>query len=210
MIILISQIVGFCAFIIFVISMQQKNKITILFLQIISFFLYTVQYLLISAYSGMIVYIINMTRNIVFYYTIKKGNIGIIKLIIFILIYLICGIVTYKNIYDVLPMIASVLSVIFTWQPSTKILRSGQISICTLWIIYDVFVMAYIGILTESLIIISTIVSLLKNDYNTNIAEIIYIEYIKVRFKAKDEDINLSYKLPLVKRWILKSRNYRR
>lgn len=206
MLILISQIVGFCAFIIFVISMQQKNKITILFLQIISFFLYTLQYLLISAYSGMIVYIINMTRSIVFYYTIKKGNIGIINLIIFIIISLICGVATYKNIYDVLPMIASVLSVIFTWQPSTKILRSGQVSICILWIIYDVFVMAYIGILTESLIIISTVISLLKNDYNVNIAEIIYKKYIKIRFNAKDEDINLSHKLPLVKKWLLKSK----
>lgn len=125
----------------------------------------------------------------------KNKNINQTILIIFIIISLMSGMITYRDVYDVLPIIATVLSVIFTWQPSTKILRIGQVFICTLWIIYDIFVIAYIGILTESIIIVTTIIALLNNDYNIDIKEIIYL---KIRLKAKDEYINLSTELPVL------------
>lgn len=94
-------------------------------------------------------------------------------------------------------------SVIFTWQPSTKILRIEQVFICTLWIIYDIFVISYIGILTESIIMITTIITILNNDYNIDIKEIIYL---KIRLKAKDEYINLSTALPV----LLSSKNIKK
>ena len=204
--VLISQFIGFFAFVLFVISMQQKNKINILFLQIISFSLYALQYLLTRAYPGMIVFIINMVRSIVFYISIKKGQSNKIIFIVFIIASLICGKMTYKNLYDILPILASLLSVIFTWQPNTKVLRFGQISICILWIIYDVFVMAYIGLLTESIIIISTIIALLNNDYEMNLEMIVFKKYIKLRFRVDDNIINFSSTLPKVKRKLLKKK----
>lgn len=132
----------------------------------------------------MIVFIINMVRSIVFYISMKKSQSNKIIFIVFIIISLICGKMIYKNLYDILPILASLLSVIFTWQPSTKVLRFGQISICILWIIYDVFVMAYIGLLTENIIIISTIIALLNNDYEINLEMIVFKKYIKLRFRA--------------------------
>lgn len=207
--ILISQFVGFLAFGIFVFSMQQKDKTRILFVQIISFFLYALQYLLIKAYPGMIVFIINMIRSIVFFCTMKKKQPNKIIFIIFILLSILCGKLVYKDIYDILPICASLLSVVFTWQPKTKILRYGQIGICILWIIYDAFVMAYIGIVTESIIIISTIVALLNNDYNINIAEFGFKCYLKVRYNANEGEINLSPSLPHIKLRLLRFKKRR-
>ena len=205
-----SQIVGFIAFLIYVFSIQQKNKGKILFWQISSFFLYSLQYLLIKAYPGMMIFLINMLRCLVFYFTIKDCNENVrpnkFIFIIFIFLSLLCGKLTYKNIYDILPILASLSSVIFTWQPSTKVLRYGQIATCILWIIYDTCVMAYIGILTESIVIISTIIALLNNDYNMHISDKVFKIYIKLRFKANEEAINFSPRLPLVKWRMLKNR----
>ena len=154
----------------------------------------------------MIVFIINMVRSIVFYISMKKSQSNKIIFIVFIITSLICGKIIYKNLYDILPILASLLSVIFTWQPSTKVLRFGQISICILWIIYDVFVMAYIGLLTESIIIISTIIALLNNDYEINLEMIVFKKYIKLRFRAGDDIINFSSTLPKVKRKLFKNK----
>lgn len=203
-----SQIVGFIAFVIYVISIQQKSKPKILCWQIGSFFLYSLQYLLIEAYSGMMMFSINMIRCIVFYICEKnidkKQQKNKIVFIIFILISLLCGGITYNSIYDILPILASLSGVIFTWQPSTKILRYGQIETCVCWIIYDAFVMAYIGILTESVIIISTIYALLQHDYNFNVHKRILKIYLKLKFKASEEVLNFSPELPLIKWRLIK------
>lgn len=136
---LISQIVGFCAFVIFVISLQQVSKKKILFLQIFSFGMYALEYLIINAYSGMVIFIINIIRSIIFYKISDNGSNNKWIFAIFIIISLVCGKIVYKNIFDILLIIASILTVMFTWQSSTKVLRLGQIGICTCWIIYDIF-----------------------------------------------------------------------
>lgn len=200
----ISQIIGFFAFMVFVISIQQKKKKQIIFLQIISFFLYALQYFIIKAYTGMIVFLINMLRSIVFSRDINSKIMNKILLTIFIALSIICGTLTYEKIYDVLPIMASLLSVIFTWQSSTKRLRFGQILICMLWIFYDIFVLAYIGVITESLIIIATIVSIINIEYNVNLYKYFLKYYIKLRFKANDEIINFSNNLPKIKLFKMK------
>ncbi len=196
---LISQIIGFCAFLIFVISLQQVSKKKILFLQIFSFGLYSLEYLVINAYSGMIIFIINIIRSIIFYKVADKNSNNKLILAIFVILSLLCGKITYKYLFDILPIIASILTIIFTWQSSTKILRLGQISVCICWIIYDIFVSAYIGIFTEFLIIFFTIVALLGLNYNVDFEKIIIKYYMKIVLKANEEDINFSNNLPKIK-----------
>ena len=195
----ISQIIGFCAFLIFIISIQQVNKKKILFLQIFSFGMYALEYLVINAYSGMIIFIINIIRSIVFYKIADKNSNNKLILMFFIVLSLLCGKMTYKYVFDILPIIASILTIFFTWQSSTKILRLGQICVCICWIIYDIFVSAYIGILTEFLIILFTIFALLRLNYNYDFEKIIFKYYIKIVLKANEEDINFSNSLPKIK-----------
>ena len=194
----ISQIVGFCAFIIFVISLQQVSKKKILFLQIFSFGMYSLQYLIITAYSGMIIFVLNIIRSIIFYIIADKKSNSKFIFLFFIIVSVLCGKITYKYLYDVLPIIASVLTVIFTWQSSTKVLRFGQISVCICWIIYDIFVSAYIGIITESLIIFFTIFALLRLNYKVDFQKIIIKYYIKIVLKANEDDMNFSNDLPKI------------
>lgn len=193
MLVFISQIIGFAAFLVFIISIQQKEKTKILFWQIVSFFGYVVQYLLINAYSGMVVYTINMLKSIVFYYATKKNKKDKIIPLLFICISLISGMGTYKEKYDLIPIINSILSIIFIWQSSIRRLRIGQIVICLLWIIYNVFVQAYVGVLTESLIIITTIIALIRDNYN-----IMKAICLKIQFKAEVKTMNFSNALPVV------------
>ena len=179
----ITQIIGGIGFIFFVFSLQQKKKNRILFLQIISFLFYSIQYYLLSAYSGMIFYIINMIRCIVVYYIGEKYR--KLSISFAMALVLIGAIFTYKGAIDIFSIIACALGAIFTWQPDMKILRMGQIIVCLSWIIYDIFVSAYVSILSEITIIIA---SILKASLSLKYSIIIY--------GIDDETINFSYNLP--------------
>lgn len=163
---LFSQVIGFFGFIVFIKSIQYKEKSKVLFMQIISFSFYTIQYLLINAFSGMLVHLINVIRCLVFYLLEKKKRNTNVFCIIFLMLTFFSSMLMFKNSYDLLPLLASVNSVVFMWQNDTRIIRRGQIFSCLLWIVYNNYVLAYVGILTEFIIIISCIIAILKYDYN--------------------------------------------
>lgn len=138
----IGQFFGICGFILYIISMQQKNKPQILVFQIFAFLLYTIQYFVLELYSGMCVFLLNTVKSIVFYVNKKNNNQNLI-LIIFIVFTILLGTLTIKTYYDFIPIIANILSIIFTWQKGIGVLRYGQIITCILWIIYNLLSSIY-------------------------------------------------------------------
>lgn len=55
--VLLSQVIGIIAFLIFINSLKEEERKDILFFQIIAFLLYTIQYFFIYAFSGMIFFL---------------------------------------------------------------------------------------------------------------------------------------------------------
>lgn len=141
--------------ILFVISMQKHNKKLILRWQAFSFTFYTMQYFLLGAYSGMLSYLINMIRSVVFFiFEVKRSY---VKYLVasFIIISIVLGIATYKGVFDIIPIINSVLSILNISQKNVKNIKLGQIMISSLWIVYDIRVYSYIAFISEIIVIIS-------------------------------------------------------
>ena len=63
-----------------------------------------------------------------------------------------------------MPTGALVLWTIVSWQDNTKWMRVSEGLVCIFWIIYDLFVGAYTGILTEVIILVSIIIGMIRND----------------------------------------------
>ena len=154
---IISQILCVFGLILFVISMQKYTKKAILTWQTYSFSLYTIQYFLLGAYSGMLIYLINMIRSLVFSIFENRKQYYNYIVVLFILISFIVGIAAYKEVFDIIPIINSILSILNVLQKDTKNIKTGQIIISVLWIIYDINVYSYIASITEFLIILSAI-----------------------------------------------------
>ena len=74
MLLIFSQFICICGLAIFVVSMQQKSKEKVLVQQIVSFMMYATQYLILGAYAGMTVYLLNVFRNVIIYIFEKKGK----------------------------------------------------------------------------------------------------------------------------------------
>jgi hypothetical protein len=151
------QLIGLLAFCILVLSFYKKDTKTILVYQTTSNLIYFIHYLLLGGLTGAFISLMSVIRNIVFIKTKSK-----IIIPIFILLYLIITIIFYESIYSILPMIANSCYLIFITFNTKKHLLIGEVMSATLWVIYSIFVLSYTEIITESILIVSNVIQLIR------------------------------------------------
>ena len=158
---ILSQIAGFIAFILSLIAYHKKEKEKIFQTMIISDILNIIHYILLNAYSGCITKVIAILRNKII--IIKEKNIkfnnNIILLSLFI-IYLIAGIITYKNIYSILPIIAATIYLFITWNADELKTKKCAFYCYFLWLTYNICIYSLAGITSNIVSIISTFIAI--------------------------------------------------
>ena len=152
------QLIGILGFCIVVLSFYKKETTTILLYQVTSNFIYAVHYFLLGGLSGAFCCVIGMIRNI----SLVKANNKKIILPIFIIIYSLITLVFYEGIYSLLPMMANVSYLISMTYKNKKILLRGAIVSSICWILYAIFVSSYVSIVTESILLISNAIQLIR------------------------------------------------
>lgn len=141
-------------------SILGKSTKQILFMQTISFLFKSFHYYLLGGISGFVTSFISMLRNIIFY-RIKENY---ILTIIFILIYIIIGIVTYNSSYSLLPVIATTVYTLIINYDNPKYLRLGMLFTSITWLIYNIYIISYSGIIIQIIMIITNIFAIIKLD----------------------------------------------
>lgn len=141
-----------------VLSFYKKETNSILLYQITANFVYGVHYFLLGGLSGAFCCIIAIARNI----TLIKCNNKKIVLPIFIAIYSLIGIVFYEGIYSLLPMVANLCYLIGMTYKNKKALLKGALFSESCWVLYAIFVGSYVSIVTESILLISNTIQLIR------------------------------------------------
>lgn len=161
---IISQIFGFGAFFFSLFAYHNKKKEQILNFMVIHNVLNFFQYILLQAYSGCIIKVVAIMRDI---FIIKKKNNSRLSspifLFIFILLYILVAIFTYNGIPSLFPVLSATLYLIPIWNGDEKTIRITGIATTVLWLIYNIFVHSIAGIVENSLFIISTAIALFNN-----------------------------------------------
>lgn len=155
MLVFIAQILTLIGWILFLISYYRDKIDELLYLQILACLLDTLSYILLGADAGLFICLIEAVKTYLYYKTNKDD-------IIFkgaIVIYIIIGIFTIKTWYSLLPVIASILDSYGCSKDSKTATIMGIISY-TLWTIYDIIIMSYVGALTDIFVVISNILVL--------------------------------------------------
>ena len=150
------QIIGFLAWGILAISYYRKDTDHILVFQVISTILFCLHYLLLNAYSGLLICIYEVIRDYSYYKTDKDDYIFIGSA----LVYGISAYVTFTSILDLFPYFASLLDGFFLTK-KRRIVVFGAIVTYTLWLIYDLYALSYSGAITDGIIIVSNLYILL-------------------------------------------------
>lgn len=156
----ISQIAGFIAFILSLIAYHKKKKSKIFQTMMIANVLDIIHYVLLGAYSGCITKVIALIRNkiIIVKEKNKKFNNNIILIVLFI-IYSVSGILTYKNIYSILPILSAMIYLYFVWNGNELKVKKCAFYCYFLWLIYNICVFSIAGITSNVVSIISTFIA---------------------------------------------------
>lgn len=164
MLFILAQICGIIALIVTVIAVQFKTKEQIVMCSILANLVVSIQFLLLNAITGAVISIINTIRCIIFYYYKKKDRKpSLIVLLIFEVIAVVSGIISWQNLWSIIPIIVTVVYTYGLWQDNVKVIRITTGVAGFGWAIYDIIVMAYVGAIQETSQLISAIIALVRN-----------------------------------------------
>ena len=160
---IIAQIIGTISLIILMLSFQKNEKKLLLKYQTISSFLYAIQYVFLGAYTGSLMNLTCMARNFIFNkYNDKK--VPIYWLIIIVLLMITFSLITYIGIISLLPMFAVVLYSIAVWHGNLKFIRCTKVVSCTLFIVYNIRVLAITGLIATIIELIAAVIAIYRFD----------------------------------------------
>lgn len=159
----IVQGIGFVAVAFFILSYQMKsNKLLFLF-QLIGCSIFVVQFGILGAYTGALSLMINILRNVLLlkadvwtWVRSKKTMMGILVLLTAFTIW------TWNGWISLLPLASVGVTTVGYWTDNAQRIRLSQLmgSPCTL--LYDVLIHSWGGVLSESITLISIIVSIIR------------------------------------------------
>lgn len=137
---------------------QQKSRKRMIICKLSADIFWIFHYFLLGAYAGMIPNFVGVFREIVFVNRKEKrwAN-SVLWCFLFIAFNLTLGIRTYSEWYDLLPIIASSFVTISLWLDNPDLTKLITLPVAGAFLTYNIFVSSYIGIINESISILSII-----------------------------------------------------
>ncbi|MBR2708039.1 MAG: YgjV family protein [Bacilli bacterium] len=162
----VAQCFGVLGLLVMIISLFQKNKDKMLWYVVFNGIFFGIEYLLLGAYSGMFSNFFGIFRTYVSKEKEKNEKLNKLYVLLFFIIgYTIIGFISFDGkIISVLPIIAEIIYVVTLWQKDVKKIRLGTLLMVILWLIYDIFVKAYPSMITDLIVMFSTIVAIIIKD----------------------------------------------
>lgn len=160
---ILSWFFGIGAMISLFLTYQQKQRKKLLMCKLCADLCWGAHYLCLGAYGGVIPNFIGIFREIIFINREKrKWANHILWLILFICLIFSLGITTWGNSINILPIIASIAVTVSLWLKKPKSTKTVLLPVTVMFLVYDVFVGSCIGVVNESLSILSLLISLFR------------------------------------------------
>ena len=158
------QGIGFLAVAVFILSYQIKSNRRLFLLQLIGSALFCLQFFLLDAKSGCLSLAVNILRNALMmkyndWKWVQKKWCPVLIALLFTGVLLL----TWNGPVSLLAFAASVTSTFAYWTNSPRKIRTVNL-VCAspCWLLYDVIVHSLGGILSESITILSILVSFIR------------------------------------------------
>ena len=155
------QGIALVAFFLFFVSFHLKTRKVLLTLQALSLFLWGVHFALLTAWTGMLISVINSLITVLFVFKENK----LLRKFMFpasFLMVIVAALLTWDQ-YSQFALMGVCFMLIAKWQTNLKRIRQISILANISWIIYDYFVGSWGGVLAEILFTFSVIISLKRN-----------------------------------------------
>lgn len=154
-----AHICALIGFIFLVISTQVKTRKKVLLFQSLFSLFFFLQYLLLKVYSASFLCLFGLIRNITYYYKNNKTS-SIIIIILTTIIGILTGLYDLKTYNILIAFTPTIINIMYSYILSkNNIINIKKIFlICSIiWVIYDYFVKAYVGLICNSIEMLSYI-----------------------------------------------------
>jgi len=159
----VGQIIGGIATVFSVLSFQTKSRLRLLVVQTVGSALWSIHFIMIGEPTGSVLNLVSIVRNLV--YSKKKdwrwARSCITPAVISVLSVAL-SFLTYKNLFSLLPMLATVLSTIAFFLDDEKTIRIICLFVSLGWIIYNINALSIPGIFTEAFNLTSIVIALIR------------------------------------------------
>ncbi|MBQ9774065.1 MAG: YgjV family protein [Clostridia bacterium] len=158
-----AQCVGALAMVLAFFIYAFRDRKRILLSKMVADLLWVVHYLLLAAYSGAAVNLVNAGREGVFYHKEKKWASSRAWPILFVLLNLVLTVLSWQGPISLLPMLGSSLNALGLWCTSTTRLRMVSLPALTLWLVYSILVGSLWSLLVNGVSILSALYALIRD-----------------------------------------------
>ncbi len=160
------QIVGVFAVLTFVLSYQFKKRKHILVVNATSSVLYVLQYILLRAYEGAAIDVLSTFSIFTAGAKDKKPLKGhtVIALTAFNLAIVVVGLILYKDIFSLFPIVGAILQTTAFWINDEKIIRLVSFGGGSFWLVYNCTSEAYGAVVGSILTLISIATAIYRYD----------------------------------------------
>lgn len=161
---MIAQLIGVLGTIAVVIGMQQKKYNRIVFCKIFNEFIATIHYFLIGGYTGMVINLASCLTNGVYWYRITKGKSTLIFQILFGALFVTLGALSWQGPISIFVILAKLISSVSLGIKTPRTIRFLNLISNPCWLVYNLYMGSVAGIITDSLVLASTIIAVVRLD----------------------------------------------
>lgn len=164
---ILAQIVGVLTTVVAVATFQFKDVRHILLGNVLSNLMVALQFALLGGLSGAWICIVAALQTVVMYFLDKKENTGTLRrylLLLFCAMYIAGTCIVYKGWGDIVSCVCALIYVVAILQTDSKSFRKCIFVNASLWIVYDIYTMAYASVLTHGMELVSIITAMLRMD----------------------------------------------
>lgn len=159
------DIIAYIALAFTVIGLFSKNKDRCMLFISIYNLLILLTYILMGLISGSVMVIIASCRSITFYIFSKKNiKPNLYVFLGFEIVSIVALALSWESALSIILLVNLVLTTFTSWQNNMTILRIGMAISGVLLIVYDICVGAYTLIISESIFLLSALLSIIKHD----------------------------------------------
>lgn len=151
-VIIIAQVFGIISWLLLMYSYTKEDIDDLLYIQILVCVFDVISYLLLGADAGLLICLVELIKTVLYYKTDKDRLIFRLGLFFYILI----SFLTVKTWYAILPVLGSVIDS-FGVSKDSKIANICSIISNTLWTIYDILILSYIGAINDIVVVMCNI-----------------------------------------------------
>ena len=159
---LLSQVFAFGDIIFCLAAMQRRNKVKLLWLDTMASFCGVLHYALLGAWSGTVTKLISTIRNGLATYEASQKKTSRLIPIVFVILYIVIGILSFKNWASILPITAASIYTIAIYRVDASQIRKFALLGTSLWLIYNICVVSVVGIVGNVVMIINDLLAIYR------------------------------------------------